>query len=108
MGGYLANVLASFPKYAQGLVLGPCSCYGIGQQNTLPPTRDEEAIPLAGDVFINPVATTLLLWCQPTELKGFTAWRHPALVRRTAPIKAKRKEPAMLKKIAYTLLVHVG
>ena len=94
--------------YAQGLVLGPCSCYGIGQQNTLSPTPDEEAVPLGGEVFINPVVTTLLLWCQPTKLKGFTAWRHPALVRRTAPIKAKRKEPAMLKKIAYTLLVHVG
>jgi len=94
--------------YAQGLVLGPCSCYGIGQPNTLSPTRDEEAVPLGGEVFINPVVTTLLLWCQPTELKGFTAWRHPALVRRTAPIKAKRKEPAMLKKIAYTLLVHTG
>jgi len=94
--------------YAQGLVLGPCSCYGIGQQNTLSPTPDEEAVPLGGEVFINPVVTTLLLWCQPTELKGFTAWCHPALVHRTAPVKAKRKEPAMLKKMAYTLLVLTG
>jgi len=94
--------------YAQGLVLGPCSCYGIGQQNTLSPTPDEEAVPLGGEVFINPVVTTLLLWCQPTELKGFTAWCHPALVHRTAPVKAKRKEPAMHKKMAYTLLVHAG
>jgi len=94
--------------YAQGLVLGPCSCYGIGQQNTLSPTPDEEAVPLGGEVFINPVVTTLLLWCQPTELKGFTAWCHPALVHCTAPIKAKRKEPAMLKKMAYTLLVLAG
>jgi len=89
-------------------VLGPHSWYGIGQPNALSPICGEEAIPLGGEVFINPVATSLLLWCQPTGSKGFTAWCHPALVRRTAPIKAKRKEPAMLKKIAYTLLVHVG
>jgi len=92
--------------YAQGLVLGPCSCYGIGQQNTLSPTPDEEAVPLGGEVFINPVVTTLLLWCQPTELKGFTAWCHPALVHRTAPVKAKRKEPVMLKKILCMLVSH--
>jgi len=89
-------------------VLGQRSCYGIGHLNVVSPTCGEKAIPLGGEVFINPITTTLLLWCQPTELKGFTAWHHPALVRRTAPIKAKRKEPAMLKKIAYTLLVHTG
>jgi len=58
------------------------------------PTCGEEAIPLGGEVFINPVTTTLLLWRQPTELKGFTAWHHPALL----PSKQSEKNLQCLRK----------
>jgi len=98
--GYLANVLASFPGMVGGLCRGRVAATALANKNALPPTCDEDVVPLSGEIFINPVATTLLLQCQPTGLKGFTAWRHPALVRRTAPITAERKDPAMLKKVA--------
>ena len=89
-----------------GLCRGRVTATALANKNALPPTCDEDAVPLGGEVFINPVATTLLLWCQPIGPKGFTARRHPALVRHTAPIKAERKDPAMLKKILCMLVSH--